>query len=183
MNTMKHGIAEQDWEAYTEGDADEATTDRIEAHLIGCLTCWEEYERLKRATELWRTAGEAAHWQTPLRDAALHDGLQRVLARARAADAAQGQTGQAAIQTRLTQLEAVLGLLCGTRTAFCALRTAANSTPARKLSLLTVEHWDSFLERLAAITIVLCGAAGAELIRAGGQIWGDAPHQAQQIIA
>ena len=122
---MKHGITEQEWEAYTEGCLDETASDRIEAHLIGCLACWEEYEGLKQAAEAWHAAGAAVRWQTPLSDAALHDGLQRVLTRARATDTVQDLTGKAAIQTRLTQLEAVLALLCGTRTAFCALRAAA----------------------------------------------------------
>jgi hypothetical protein len=167
---MKHGITEQDWEAYTEGGLDEAASDRIEAHLIGCLTCWDEYEGLTNAAEAWHTAGAAVRWQTPLSDAALHDGLQRVLARARATHVTQDLNGQAALQTRLNQLEAVLALLCGTRTAFCALRTAAQLTPARRLNRLTVEHWEPFLERLASIALVLCGAAGAELIRAGGQL-------------
>ena len=167
---MKHGITEQEWEAYSEGCLDEAASDRIEAHLIGCLTCWEEYERLKKAANAWHAAGAAVRWQTPLSDAALHEGLQRVLARARATDITQDITEKAAIQTRLTQLEDVLALLCGTRTAFCALRTAANSTPAHRLNLLTAEHWEPFLDRLASIALVLCGAAGAELIRAGGQL-------------
>ena len=46
---MIHGFTEEQWDGYIEGQLDEETRDRIEAHLIGCLSCWEFHERMATA--------------------------------------------------------------------------------------------------------------------------------------
>ena len=38
---MKHGISELEWSDYVDGSATAEVRDRIEAHFIGCLQCWD----------------------------------------------------------------------------------------------------------------------------------------------
>ena len=47
---MTHLFSEEEWNDYIEGRIDDETRDRIEAHIIGCLSCWEFHERMATAT-------------------------------------------------------------------------------------------------------------------------------------
>ena len=47
---MTHLFSEEEWTDYIEGRIDDESRDRIEAHLIGCLSCWEFNERMATAT-------------------------------------------------------------------------------------------------------------------------------------
>ena len=166
MNT-KHGIAGAEWEAYVEGGLSAAERDRLEAHLTGCLICWEQVEELQLASAQLRAAGAAARRSWPLRDAQLHAGLQRAFAKLRAAENA---ADAATVQTRLAGLTNVLAVMCGTTTATHALQIAAQRSAARTLDSVSPDNWDSFLSRLTSIATVLCGETGAHLVRESGQL-------------
>ena len=47
---MTHLFSEEEWTDYIEGRIGAESRDRIEAHLIGCLSCWEFNERMATAT-------------------------------------------------------------------------------------------------------------------------------------
>jgi hypothetical protein len=166
MKTM-HGISEEDWEAYVEGDLVESERDRIEAHLTGCLVCWERYEQLQFVTAQLRAAGATARCGWPLRDEQLHAGLQRAVAKLRAQEC---EANTAVIRQRLNTLTGTMAEMCGTAATAKALRVAAKRSAAQTLEGVSTANWDSFLARLTSIATVICGETGAHLIRESGQL-------------
>jgi anti-sigma factor RsiW len=166
MKTM-HGIKDEDWEAYVEGALTSVDRDRLEAHLTGCLGCWERVEMLQITTEQLREAGAQARLSLPLRDAQLHTGLLGAFAKLRAAEEA---AEAATIRQRLHALSKVLAGMCGSATAAKALQIAAQRSTAQTLERVTPHNWDSFLTRLTSIATVMCGETGAHLVRESGRL-------------
>jgi hypothetical protein len=162
---MKHGITEQEWNDYLDGGAALPVRDRIEAHLTGCLSCWEFYEQMSGATAALDAAGEEARRELTLEDRQLHRMLRGVFAEIRS----EAQT-TTQLQGRLNSLETVLAPFCGTQVAARALQTAALHSPARSLEKVTQANWEPFLERLTAIAAALCGDTLATLLREQGQL-------------
>lgn len=162
-----HGISGEEWEAYVEGNLSAAERDRLEAHLTGCLVCWERVEELQMATALLRQTSAAARRSLPLRDTQLHAGLQQAFAKLRAAETAADAVS---VQQRLDALTKVLSVMCGTATAAQAIRVAAQRSDARALDSVSPSNWDSFLARLTSIATVMCGETGAHLVRESGRL-------------
>jgi predicted anti-sigma-YlaC factor YlaD len=169
---MIHGFSEKDWNDYIEGVADEALRDRIEAHLIGCLGCWEFYERMAHATEALRASAQQLRAELAPQDRDLYWGLRGVFEKINAAEAATltvRASSHQAIEQKLAALEEVMAPMCGSYTAAQALRTAAVESPARSLEWVTADNWPSFLKRLTSIATVMCGETGAHLVWERGQ--------------
>lgn len=162
-----HVFNEGEWNDYIEGQADEALRARIEAHLIGCLRCWEINEQLARANESLASAGESLRVSFNMSDRELYSGLRRVFEKLRAADFG---TYQLSIQQKLGALTDVMAPMCGSQTAIKALRAAALESPARSLDHLNADNWTSFLKNLRSIATVVCGETGAHLVWESGQI-------------
>lgn len=165
---MKHGITATEWHDYLEGQLSDEVHDRIEAHLIGCLSCWEFYEEMAQATGALRSAGDRMRRAFPLQDHELHAGLNRVFARINQSSTEMCAT-PGVIQQRLSTLAAVLTPMCGAQTAASALRVAAQGSPAQSLEQVTDENWTPFLRRLTSIATVMCGETGAHLVWERGQ--------------
>lgn len=169
---MIHGITKKDWNDYVEGLANETTRDRIEAHLIGCLGCWELYDQMAHATETLRATGQGIRAGSMLQDRELYAGLHGVYEKLRMAETVQPASAVAlhlAIQRKLEELAAVMTPMCGSNTAIKALQAAANGSPARSLDQVTVDNWTPFLKSLNAIASVMCGDTGAHLVWESGQ--------------
>lgn len=165
---MKHGISELEWNDYLDGRATAEARDRIEAHFIGCLECWEFYQKLKCVTQELQGAGEEARQELTLEDRQLRAMLQGVFRRIRACEARAAVQEQ--VRGRLHQLEAVLAPFCGTRAAASALRSAAKKSPARSLEQVTPDNWEPFLKELTAIAAAMCGESFAGLVQERGRI-------------
>jgi hypothetical protein len=166
---MTHLFSEQEWNDYIEGQIDDETRDRIEAHLIGCLGCWEFYERMATATRALRASGAGMRAIFALQDRRLRAGLRAVFAKIDEAEAAERDRPRRAIQQRLDALAAVMAPMCGSQTATNALRAAAQVSPARSLELVTEDNWTPFLTSLKSISAVMCGETGARLVWESGQ--------------
>jgi len=164
---MKHGITELEWNDYLDGRAAAGVRDRIEAHFIGCLECWEFYEQMSGATEEMVEASEEARHGLTLEDRQLHLMLHGVFSRLRTGDA--GGTVQAQVRGRLSLLETVLAPFCGAQAAASALQAAARNSPARSLEQVTPDNWEPFLEKLTVIAAAMCGETFAGLVRESGQ--------------
>ena len=167
---MIHGFTEKDWNDYVEGLTDNQTRDRIEAHLIGCFSCWEMHEQMAEATAALRSSGDILRRAFALQDHQLHDGLREVFARIKEGTSGDSDGHSREVRARLNFLEAVLTPMCGSQTASKALRAAADAIPANKLNFVTTENWEPFLERLTSFATVMCGDTGANLIRVSGKI-------------
>jgi hypothetical protein len=167
---MIHGISEKEWNDYLEGELDEATCDRIEAHLIGCLSCWEFHEEMALTTQALRSAGAEMRDNLTLQDHQLRKGLHGVFARIRTTERETIFTKQTSIKQRLDALAAVMAPMCGSRTAREALTAAAQVSPARSLEQVTFENWTPFLTSLKSIATIMCGETGAHLVWESGQI-------------
>ncbi len=166
---MTHLFSEEEWIDYVEGRIADETRDRIEAHLIGCLSCWEFYERMANATRALRKGGAGMRAALALPDRRLAAGLRGVFAKINEVEEAKGEQPRHAIQRRLDALEAVMAPMCGSQTATRALRAAARVSHARSLERVTEDNWPSFLASLKAITAVMCGETGARLVWESGQ--------------
>ena len=163
---MKHGITEQEWNEYLDACTTAPARDRIEAHIAGCLSCWEFYEQMSGATEALHTAGEEARRTLTLEDRQLHRMLRGVFAELRREEALTVTP----VQGRLNSLEITLTPFCGTQVAVRALQAAAQHSPARSLEKVTQANWEPFLERLTAIAAAMCGDTLATLLREQGQL-------------
>lgn len=164
---MKHGISELDWNDYLDRCAPQDVCDRIETHLIGCLQCWEFYERVSSATRDLQDAAEEARARITPEDRHLHRMLSGVFARVRAAEPKGDLHPQ--VKGRLSRLETVLAPFCGPQAAVCALQAAARNSPAASLDQVTLDNWGPFLETLTAIAAAMCGETFAGLVRESGQ--------------
>jgi hypothetical protein len=167
---MKHGITEQEWNDYLDGCAPLPVRDRIEAHLTGCLSCWEFYEQMSGATEALQAAGEEARRELTLTDRQLHRMVRGVFAEIHQSEGQSEAQANTQLQGRLNSLETTLAPFCGTQVAARALQTAALHSPARSLEKVTQANWEPFLERLTAIAAALCGDTFATLLREQGQL-------------
>jgi hypothetical protein len=167
---MMHGISPQEWEEYLENRLPEEQSERIEAHLLSCLACWEHYQQLKLTTEHLHEAGTQLRHSLPLSDPQLYRALRGVFARIHAGRAVTSDQARSPLQARLAYLESVMAALCGPHTAASALRAAAKGSPARSLEQVTKENWEPFLANLTSIATVMCGDTGAHLVRKGGQL-------------
>jgi hypothetical protein len=164
---MKHGISEFEWNDYLDGRVGDEVRDRIEAHFIGCLECWEFYEQLSGATRELVSAGEEARQGLTLGDRQLHVMMRGVFSRIHRGD--DTSAGQSQLQGRLHMLEKELAPFCGPQAAVRVLHAAAKNSPARSLERVTTDNWDPFLEKLTAIAAAMCGESFAGLIRERGQ--------------
>jgi hypothetical protein len=166
---MVHLFSEEEWNDYIEGQVDDETRDRFEAHLIGCLSCWKFYERMANATQALRVSGAGMRAVFALQDRQLSAGLRSVFARIDEAEAAKRDHPRRLIQQRLDALAAVMAPMCGSQTANNALRAAAQVSHARSLESVTEDNWTSFLTSLKPIADVMCGETGARLVWESGQ--------------
>jgi hypothetical protein len=164
---MKHGITELEWNDYVDRLAPIDVRDRIEAHLIGCLECWDFYEQVSRASRVLQQAGEEARERVTLGDPQLHAMLGGVFSRLKANESSKSV--DPLVRGRLSRLETVLAPFCGPKAAVCALQAAARNSRASTLEQVTVDNWGEFLERLTAIAAAMCGETFAGLVRESGQ--------------
>jgi hypothetical protein len=172
MNFMTHVFSEETWNDYIEGRIDDETRDRVEAHLIGCLSCWEFNERMANATQALRINGAGMRAIFALQDQQLSAGLRGVFRKINAEDAEGSERlaqPRRVIQQKLDALAAVMAPMCGSQTAIKALRAAARVSPACSLERVTEDNWTSFLASLKSIAAVMCGETGARLVWESGQ--------------
>ncbi len=167
ISFMKHGISDQEWIDYIDSRATAEVSDRIVAHITGCMSCWEFYEQISCSTQALREAGEEARQQLTLGDRQLHRLLRGVFSHLRNDEAVV--TGHAQVRGRIDRLETVLVPFCGAQVAARALHTAAKDSPANSLEQVTHENWEPFMERLTRITAAICGDTFASLIRETGR--------------
>lgn len=168
LGSNMHGIADEAWEDYLCGQAVGQARELIDAHLTICSECRELAQRLKLTARLLREAGTEARRRLAPSEDHLYHGLHDLFARVLAEK--EAQSGQHNIRQRLSELEVVIAEMCGTQTAARALRSAARRSPARSLEQLTIETWQPFLERLTAITSVVCGKFGGQVVWEAGQL-------------
>lgn len=165
---MQHGITEQEWNDYLDGLAEPELRTRIEAHLIGCMACWEFYERLANVSTSLHEAGLEARGQMMIEDKRLHVMLRAVFTRLRAAGAES--VTQKQIQVWLESLETALSPICGAEAAAKVLHAAARYSPAQSLESVRPDNWEPFLDRLTNIAEAMCGDTFASLIQERGQM-------------
>src|SRR5262245_46574128 len=166
---MTHLFSEEEWNDYVEGRIDDESRDRIEAHLIGCLSCWEFHERMATATRALVASGAGMRAVFALQDRRMNAGLRALFAIINEAEATERDRPLRAIQQRLDALAAVMTPMCGSQTAAKALRAAAQVSHARSLERVTEDNWTSFLASLKTIAAVMCGETGARLVWESGQ--------------
>ncbi len=165
---MQHGINEQEWNDYLDGSAKTEMRDRIEAHLIGCWSCWEFYEQLAGASRSLNEASAEARDQLTLEDRRLHVMLHNVFASLHNEPVAVPNQKQ--IQTWLEALKTVLTPICGKQMANHVLQAAAKRSPAQSLERVRPDNWEQFLDRLTAIAAAMCGDTFAALVQERGQL-------------
>jgi hypothetical protein len=165
---MEHGITEQEWNDYLDGSAEAELRDRIEAHLIGCMSCWEFYEQLAGASQRLHDAAREARLHLTLDDRRLHAMLRNVFTSLKTGEAEAPTQKQ--IRLWLNGLESVLTAICGAQAAARALHVAARRSPAKSLEHVRPDNWEPFLDRLTAIAAAMCGDTFANLVQERGRL-------------
>ena len=161
--TMIHGFNEGEWNDYLESTGDEESRNRLEAHLIGCMQCWELYDRLAQVQLGLKGGGERLRSSLSVSDRKLHAGRQATMEKI-------DWAAPPRIQQKIETLAAVMAPMCGSRTAQQALRVAAEKSPARLIEQVTEDNWAPFMQRLRSIASVMCGETGAHLVWESGQL-------------
>lgn len=162
-----HGFSDEQWLSYLDGDVEHR--DQLEAHLIGCRSCWEFNERMARTTTRLIEAANAERRVFPLEDATIQHSLMKVLRRARGQSAARRADPEGEVRARIDSLREIMTPMCGPATAARALKAAANGSPARSLEFVNEDNWKPFLASLKSIAMVMCGETGAHLVWESGQ--------------
>lgn len=166
---MIHGISDEEWISYLDGDLDADGRDRLEAHLIGCKRCWEFNERMLVSSSMLSAEGRSMRQNLALDDAALNSNLRSFFGRLRAESSVMGVEQAPEVRARLDSLKDVMTPMCGSTTAVRALMVAAQGSPAKSLERITEENWSPFLTTLKSIAVVMCGETGAHLVWESGQ--------------
>ena len=164
---MKHGITDEDWEDFLAGQAAAHSRARIDAHLIGCVQCWELYQQEAPAMRALEAAAAEARENLAVPDDQLQSMLAAVLASIRMEE---DSAANAQIRGGLDFLRSILVPVFGPKATQCALLLAANGSGSRPLDRMTRETWNAFLERLADMVSIICGDVLAGLIREHGQL-------------
>lgn len=165
---MQHGITEEEWNDYLDGLAEPEMRTRIEAHLIGCMACWEFYERLANVSQSLHEASSEARDHTMIEDKRMHAMLRAIFTSLRTVRAET--ITQKQIQLWLESLEKALSPICGAEAAAKVLHAAARYSPAQSLESVRPDNWEPFLDRLTNITAAMCGDTFASLIQERGQM-------------
>lgn len=165
---MKHGYTDEEWDDYLTGQSVPEARDRIEAHLVGCLQCWQLYQQEAPTMRALGDAAAEARERLSTSDWRLRSMFTYVMANVRGAE--DDSTVPAQIRSGLDFLQSVLEPVFGPKAAQRAMQLAANGSSARSLDRMTRESWNPFLERLAAITSIICGDVFAGLIREHAQL-------------
>ena len=165
---MKHGISHEEWEDYLAGQTTPYARDRIEAHLIGCLPCWQRYQQESRAIRELQEAAAEAQERLTISDQRLSSMFAVLRENIRASEKDATIPGQ--IQSSLESLKSVLDPVFGSQAALRAMQLAANGSYSFSLDRITQEGWNAFLERLTAITSIICGDVFAGLIMEQGKL-------------
>ncbi len=165
---MKHGISDEEWEDYLASKTTPQARDRIEAHLIGCLSCWQRYQQESLVIGALEEASAEAREQLTISGRRLSSMFEPILANIRASekDAAMPVN----IRSSLESLKSVLDPVFGSRAAIRAMQLAANGSYTFSLDRITQEGWNAFLERLTVITSIICGDVFAGLIKEQGKL-------------
>lgn len=161
---MIHGISDEQWLAYLDHELDASARDLLEAHILGCASCWEFNDRMARSTMQLAAQGRIARHSVPLTDEHLHSSLSATLARIRGQEQVRGPWQTAEVKARILSLERVMAPMCGAKTAVKALRAAAQGSPAQSLDHVSQDNWTPFLASLRSIATVMCGETGAHLV-------------------
>lgn len=165
---MRHGITEQEWNDYIDGIAGPEVRSRIEAHLIGCVQCWEFHDQLANVNQVLEEAGSQARGELNMDDRRLHIMLRRVFDALRTPES--GTVTQQQVRIWIDSLETLLAPFCGAQAAALAMETAARYSPARSIDGISPENWEPFLDRLSSITAAMCGDTFASLVQERGQL-------------
>jgi hypothetical protein len=158
---MWHEFTEEAWESFLSG-ALTAETSALNAHLRACAECRAMVERLRQSEVQFKQATHAARQQLALQDEQIYHGLRGIFLRLLTQEAEVNQ--QQLIEPWLRALEATLSELCGNQTAPHMMQTAARRSPARALENIETANWQPFLEHVTALTQVVCGEVGSQLV-------------------
>lgn len=165
---MQHGITEQEWIDYLDDSAASAVRDRIETHLIGCVSCWELHEQLAHTSQALYNAGAEARRYLTLEDQRLHAMLRNIFLNL-SGDRSEPVSRQQ-VQRQIHALKSLFVPFCGTQAATRALQTAARHSSACSLERVRPENWEPFMERLTAIAVAMCGDTFASLVQEKGRL-------------
>jgi hypothetical protein len=159
---MKDEFSDEEWDDYLTGRIASDARARIDAHLLVCSACWELYEKQALVMHAVGDATAEAREHLTISDRQLRIMFSQTLATIRAAE----ENTPAQIRHGLEFLNSLLIPVFGPEAAHRALRLAAT----RSLDQVTPESWNSFLERLANITSIVCGDVFAGMILEHGQM-------------
>ncbi len=163
---MAHGISEQDWLRFIDGNLDAAARRRLEDHIASCPDCTAEAGELRHWHVLLRDEGYRLSEALRMEESHVETLLERSLERMRQV-APMGVRRAWSVRDGLTILRFVMDPICGSG----ATRAAINLAILRSAGAgrdLTGTNWGLFVGNLREATSLICGqAAGRLVFRAG----------------
>src|SRR5262245_56008161 len=88
---LKHGITDEEWEDFLVGRSAPHTQARINAHMVGCVECWDLYQDESPAMRAIATAAAEAREMLTVSGERMHSALIAVLAGIRDEDSAKAE--------------------------------------------------------------------------------------------
>jgi anti-sigma factor RsiW len=162
---MAHGITEQDWMRFIDGEATGIERRRVEDHLSMCAACAAQAAELRSwrvqlRAEGHRLSSALAGGEAQL-EALLEDGLARVRA------AGHGAGAGWSVREGLSLLRSVMEPLCGTGATQAAMSLAIRRSAGFEEEL-GGNNWDLFVVNLREATTSVCGIATGRLVSRAG---------------
>lgn len=155
---MAHGISEQQWLRYADGELDWTERRQVEDHLAVCAACAAEAAELRNWHEVLRVEGARLGEALRAGDADMERLTERTLARLRG-----GHAGAWTVRDALSLLRVVMEPICGSGATRAAMNLAIRRSAGAE-EALTGTNWALFVGNLREATTAVCGLATGRLV-------------------
>jgi anti-sigma factor RsiW len=155
---MNCNISGSEWTDYLDGVLRHDKFDKVHRHVSTCAACSEKIQTMRDVEGRLRSECSLLLQRIRVSETAMDASLRRILA---LADTGAQTVGAGEREGRLWRVRWVLSLLCGSNTATRVIHAARPVEASKEIS---EQNWQTFLDRLAALTTEICGHNAAKLI-------------------
>jgi len=160
---MAHGISEQDWMRYLDGDLERVEWQRVDDHVAACQACASQASELRQWQGLLREEGTRLGEAIRSDERQVETLIERSLDRIRRARAAAAWT----VTDGLSLLRFVMEPICGSGATRAAMNLAIQRSAGSEEDL-TGTNWGLFVVNLGEATTLVCGLATGRLVSRAG---------------
>ncbi len=159
---MAHGVNEQQWLRYLDGELNRIERTQFEDHLAACPSCTSEAGDLRRWHELLRTEGARLGEALRAGGECVEQLVEQSVLRVRGRHA-----GPWTVRDGLSILRSIMEPICGSGATNAAMSLAIRRSAGAEEDL-SGTNWALFVGNLREATTVVCGLATGRLISRAG---------------